>query len=251
MDIKQWYVTNYEKLAHDTDKKPPKFGELWDPYPPNIERVMKAVSPGDMVLDVGGWYKPFTRANYVIDINPYETRGAGGSIGGVKEHFDQSTWIQMDICSQRWPFDDKDFDFVYCGEVLEDVRDPLHICREIIRVGKAGYIEVPSIWIECQYGVDGEPLTDLYPGFHKHKWLVEVTDNRLLFIPKLVYLCTLKFVDDEVSNHYRQCHEIWTSMLYWQDEFEYDVVVYPNTLEVIRKLRDYFSNFDYSRFAVP
>lgn len=248
MEATRLRTEDYEGLARETAKRAPKYRKFWDPYPPNIELVMEAISPKDKVLDIGGWYKPFNRANYAVDINPYKTRGAGGCIGNVEEHFDEKTWIQMDVCSKQLPFDDKEFDFIYCGELLEDVRDPLFVCKEIVRVGKAGYVEVPSIWIECQYGVDGEPMTDLYPGFHKHRWLVNVTDDRLLFIPKLTFLCAFKFIDDELSKRYRENHAIWTSTLYWEDKFEFEEMPYPDTLEVIKRLQDYFSCFDYTLF---
>jgi len=38
----------------------------------------------------------------------------------------------------------KEVDFVSCSHVLEDLRDPIRVCEEIVRVGKRGYIEVPS-----------------------------------------------------------------------------------------------------------
>ena len=48
------------------------------------------------------------------------------------------------MCNSHWPFPDKTFDFVVCSHLLEDVRDPITVCRELCRVGKAGYIETPS-----------------------------------------------------------------------------------------------------------
>jgi hypothetical protein len=32
---------------------------------------------------------------------------------------------------------------VICSHTLEDIRDPLWVCSEMIRIGKAGYIELP------------------------------------------------------------------------------------------------------------
>jgi SAM-dependent methyltransferase len=43
------------------------------------------------------------------------------------------------------PFGDKSFDFVYCSHVLQGVEDPLAACREIMRVGKRGFIETPTL----------------------------------------------------------------------------------------------------------
>ena len=97
---------------------------FYDPYPSDIERVMSLIGEKDKVLDVGGHWKPFNRANAVIDLMPYEHRGGGGSIGLGPEKFSHETWSEMDVCGEKWPFDDKSFDFVYCGQLLEDIRDP-------------------------------------------------------------------------------------------------------------------------------
>src|SRR5436853_6676304 len=41
----------------------------------SLERLEREIAEGDLVLDVGGWIQPFTRADWVIDLMPYETRG--------------------------------------------------------------------------------------------------------------------------------------------------------------------------------
>ena len=44
-------------------------------YQPNEAKVLALIGPDDVVLDVGGWARPFNRANYVMDCHPFETRG--------------------------------------------------------------------------------------------------------------------------------------------------------------------------------
>jgi len=176
--IQRLALTNFPSLLSNRQHEVHRFRRFWDSYPPNVERVLSCIAPADTVLDVGGWYKPFNRADFVVDLHSHDTRGQGGSIGKGPERFSAATWAQMDINETRLPFQDKEIDFVYCGQVLEDVRDPLFVCRELIRVCKAGCIEVPSIWIECQYGVDVESFSHLYLGFHKHRWLVDIKGNR-------------------------------------------------------------------------
>ena len=38
----------------------------------NAERILASLAPTDVVVDVGGWAQPFARANYVIDLMPYD-----------------------------------------------------------------------------------------------------------------------------------------------------------------------------------
>ena len=144
----------------------------------NEKKILKMLKKEDVVLDVGGWDKPFNRANYVLDIQPYKTRGFHGNQGGNKEYFTEKTWIVHDISSKKkLPFKDKFFDFVICSHVLEDIRDPLWLCSEIIRVSKRGYIEFPSIFAELTKGYDN----DKYVGYYHHRWLIELKNKELFF----------------------------------------------------------------------
>jgi hypothetical protein len=120
-------------------------------YEPNVQAIISRLRDDDIVLDVGGWVRPFNRANIVMDAEPYETRGyyrtlgLPASQGGATERFTRSSWIQRDLCERDpWPLADRSADFAVCSHTLEDVRDPVWVCSELVRVAKAGYIEVPS-----------------------------------------------------------------------------------------------------------
>ena len=71
---------------------------------------------------------------------PYETRGLYGRDGpDGPERFSADTWVQRDICDREpYPFEDEQFDFVVCSHTLEDVRDPIWVCDEMVRVAKRG-----------------------------------------------------------------------------------------------------------------
>ena len=153
-------------------------------YEPNVKRVLDLITPTDVVLDIGGWGRPFNRANYVIDAESYETRGYYGTAraaqGGDREFFSQETWIQRDICDHTpFPFADKEIDFVLCSHTLEDVRDPLWVCAEMVRVAKRGYIEVPSRVVESCRGVEPGQV-----GWTHHRWLVDINVNHINFLMK-------------------------------------------------------------------
>jgi hypothetical protein len=135
------------------------------------QRILGTLPDDAVVLDVGGWAVPFPRADWVIDLQPYETRGEWGYDGDpAEERFRADTWVVRDICAREpWPFADDQFDFVVCAHTLEDVRDPIAVCAEIARVGKAGYIEVPSRLWEQSRGVQGD-----WVGWAHHHWLIDI-----------------------------------------------------------------------------
>lgn len=219
-----------------------------DPYPDNLAAALDRIGPGDLVVDVGGWWKPLNRADHVVDLLPYETRAGGGRLGPGPERYDASTWHQFDICDTPWPFDDKSFDFAFCGQTLEDVRDPIAVCRELSRVARRGYVEVPSVWIECTFDVDVGPLTSRYPGYEKHRWLVFHEDDELLFVPKQVWLGLVEFVPASVSTKWRSDQRIWTTPAHWEDEIRARELAFSGQKQIIPLLRDYFDRFDYSPF---
>lgn len=135
--------------------------------------------PDDLrVLDVGGWAAPLPRADAVIDLLPYETRGLyGPPVDPATERFTADTWIQRDICATApWPFADDEFDLVVCSHTLEDVRDPVRVCEELVRVARAGYVEVPAPVHELTYGLHGP-----WVGWSHHHWITELRDGGLRF----------------------------------------------------------------------
>jgi ubiquinone/menaquinone biosynthesis C-methylase UbiE len=219
-----------------------------DPLPENIAAALRRVQEGDLVLDVGGHWKPLQRADHVIDVAPYETRADGGRLGSGPERFTRATWHQFDICDGRWPFPDSYFDFAYCGQTLEDVRDPIFVCRELSRVAKRGYVEVPSAWIECVYDVDAHELSLHYPGYEKHRWIVLERSDNLLFIPKQVWQCLFRFIPEELAERYRQDQRIWTTALHWEGSFRAQELIFAGQQTIVPLLKAYFAAFDYGRY---
>jgi methyltransferase family protein len=144
------------------------------------ERILRDLPDDALVLDIGGWGKPFPRADWVVDMKDYATRGLYGREPGGEERFSADTWVQQDVCGAApLPFEDDRFDFVVCSQTLEDVRDPVRVCAEIMRVGKAGYIETPSRLEEQSYGFQGP-----WVGWGHHHWMVETGEGRIEFVFK-------------------------------------------------------------------
>lgn len=193
----------------------------------NSDAVMNRLSPKDLVLDIGGWAHPFNRANYVMDSGPYESRGFYNRtfarnnpfppIGGSVEFFSKSTWIQRDICDKApFPFTDKQLDYVICSHTLEDIRDPLWVCSEMMRVSKAGYIEVPSrVWETCRGMEPG------ITGLSHHRWLIEISGNSLRFLPKFHRIHNWRYSFPRSFLRQLSPRESVT-WLFWENSFEFE-----------------------------
>lgn len=169
------------------------------------------------MLDVGGYIKPLARADWVIDVMPYEGHGPHGREGSGPERFTRDTWVQRDIClHERWPFDDDQFDFVVCSHTLEDVRDPVWVCAELIRVARAGYIEVPSRLEEQSYGFQGP-----WAGWGHHHWLVDVSDGHIEFVFKHHVLHNRR--SDHFPAGFRDSlrEELRVQQLWWEGSFSF------------------------------
>jgi SAM-dependent methyltransferase len=179
-------------------------------------RILGQLSTGDLVLDVGGWADPFERADWVIDLLPYETRGLYGSRERGDERFGEDTWVARDICDREpWPFADGQFDFAICSHTLEDVRDPVWVCRELMRVARAGYVETPSRLEEQAFGVQGP-----WVGWGHHHWLVDRTDEGLAFVFKHHILHARPDMQVPLERWRSATPEERTVSLWWQGSFE-------------------------------
>ena len=140
------------------------------------------------VLDVGGAYAPLNTATHVIDIVDFDQRREPLDRAELTR-FTRETWSVHDICSTPWPFPDKHFDFAFCSHTLEDIRDPIAVCKELSRVASAGYVETPSRLRESFHRKRGYLLRrvvgrPIRVGFDHHRWFVEEEDGGLVFTAK-------------------------------------------------------------------
>lgn len=124
----------------------------------NTEEICSylGILPKHLVLEVGGAGNPFGRANVVCDL----TFGSCAQRNGAPATFrDDVTYVEAAV--ESLPFRDNEFDFVYCTQVLEHVVDPVLACRELARVARSGFVEVPS-----RFG-------ELCNGNPSHRWIID------------------------------------------------------------------------------
>jgi hypothetical protein len=180
------------------------------------------------ILDLGcsnNNYWP--EANHYADIWEFEET--------FKEKKLNFTRIQPD---QKLPFKDKEFDYVICAHVIEHVNDPVMFKSEIERIGKAGYIELPTrLNDNMVFGCDEEEFG--------HKWWFEFDDDnkKLVFAKRInaiekfvsvgsIFALTEIFQDSFII----QAH--WTNEISLEKRAPYEVKKKIGFLTIIKK---YFS----------
>jgi hypothetical protein len=190
----------------------------------SVARIEDELGEEALVLDVGGWAKPLPRADWVIDLHPHATRGLYEyDRASASERFSVKTWVQRDVCDREpWPFSDDQFDFAVCAQTLEDLRDPLWVCSELVRVARAGYVEVPSRLEEQSLGVDGER----WAGWSHHRWLCDVREGGIRFVHKPHHLHARPDRHLSAAFHARLAPEQRTACLWWSGSFAYGEEVF-------------------------
>lgn len=134
------------------------------------------------VIDLGGGQSPHVAAQVILDkywddsshrmggIDSWKGGGAdllSGNLEKVGETEWKPTLVGGDFTDL--PFADKSFDFAICNCALEHVEDPVRACREMSRIAKAGFIEVPRFISEW-----------LYPQGEIHKYVFDEIDGKLI-----------------------------------------------------------------------
>lgn len=220
-------------------------------------KVLAVIKDTDIVLDVGGAPKPLARANYLIDIIPYdndkademelEHRASKGYIGSGEPSFTEKTWFEVDFANhERFPLADKSIDFVFCSHTLEDIGDPLWIIQEMQRVGKRGYIEVPSRVYESAYvGGNWKVYKDYPVGYYHHRWLIENINGVLTFVHKspLLLLYKLFQIPHDTVEKKDTFVEYW-----WEDTIRAEEKFAFGAHRVFEDLRDFKIRW-YSKFS--
>ncbi len=131
-------------------------------------RIAIPVDHTALVLDVGSGDKPHWRADVLLDRFIGDDH-AGQRSGASSARVDRPLF---DADAADMPFADAAFDYAICSHVLEHVVHPDAVIRELTRVAKAGYIEVP------------EAASAKIVDFPSHLWWVTLQDGVLVFTAK-------------------------------------------------------------------
>jgi len=113
---------------------------------------IKSIFPQDKVLEIGPGATPHPRSDVFLEkifTTEAELVAQSGHVGKL-----QTDKKVVTYSGDKFPFTDKEFDYVICSHVLEHVEDVPGFLKEIMRVGKKGYLEFPTFYYEYLHNIE-------------------------------------------------------------------------------------------------
>ena len=163
------------------------------------------------ILDIGCGYTASKFAKVICDVQD------------LSNHYQDKKFIRL--TEKKLPFKDKEFDFVVASHVMEHVEDIVFFIKELERVSKKGYVELPTM------------LEDnlVFENKKDHLWHMDFDDveNKLLISKKIQYFEPVLTVST-----IKKLNEVFrTSLvleLIWEDTINY--IVNQSTEDTFKKL---------------
>ena len=152
------------------------------------------------ILDIGCGYKANKYANVICDVQD------------LSNHYQDKRFVKLN--EKKLPFKDKEFDFVVASHVMEHIKDVEFFIKELERVSKKGYIELPTM------------LEDnlVFENKKDHLWHMDFDDveNKLLISKKIQYFEPILTVST-----IKKLDEIFRKSLiielFWEDTIDYKI----------------------------
>ena len=133
---------------------------------------IKNIKQTDHVLEIGPGGAPHPRSDVLLEKRFNDLDEAEGQRGFAPPLKDKYKGKAVYYDGGRFPFQNKEFDYVICSHVLEHVEEVDFFTSEITRVGNKGYLEYPTIYYDYIYN------------FQEHKTLLFQNGNVLYWMPK-------------------------------------------------------------------
>jgi len=163
------------------------------------------------ILDIGCGYNASKFAKVICDVQD------------LSSYYQNKKFIRL--TEKKLPFKDKEFDFVVASHVMEHVEGVDFFIKELERVSKKGYIELPTM------------LEDnlVFENKKDHLWHMDFDDveNKLLISKKVQYFEPVLTVST-----IKKLNEVFRSSLVleliWEDTINY--IVNQSTEDTFKKL---------------
>lgn len=159
-----------------------------------FKEKITAIKKNYRVLEVGPGGSPYPRSDVYLEKNFSDEEETIAQKGFSLNKIDEKKTVYYD--GGKFPFKDKEFDYVICSHVLEHVPEsdlPLFIC-ELERVAKRGYIEFPNVFYEL---INFQPV---------HLWFMNYHNNQIILLEKCKFKSNL-------------IHKLYREMFYNPDNF--------------------------------
>jgi ubiquinone/menaquinone biosynthesis C-methylase UbiE len=163
------------------------------------------------ILDIGCGYNASKFAKVICDVQD------------LSNHYQDKKFIRL--TEKKLPFKDKEFDFVVASHVMEHVEDVNFFIKELERVSKKGYIELPTM------------LEDnlVFENKKDHLWHMDFDDveNKLLISKKVQYFEPVLTVSTikKLNGVFRSSLVL---ELIWEDTINY--IVNQSTEDTFKKI---------------
>ena len=174
------------------------------------------------ILDIGCGYSANNYATTICDVQD------------LSNFYKDRNFVILE--NNNLPFDDNHFDFVISSHVMEHVKDLEYFIKEIQRVSKKGYIELPT------------KLEDnlVFENKKEHLWQMEFDDvnHKLLISKKIQFLEPVLTVStiQKMREYFRSSLIL---ELFWENKIEYEFIEVnqdrKDALNLITLLRKFIS----------
>ena len=135
----------------------------------------------------------------------------------IDDHHESFAKLNLDYTkierNKKLPFKDKEFDYVILSHVLEHVPNLIEFKEELTRIGKSGYIELPTKFYDNVVFGSDEPILG-------HKWWFEFDDDKKILKYTKKIAAIEKFMSVGTSWKFQEYFEdSFILQFYWKDNF--------------------------------
>ncbi|TDN89152.1 methyltransferase family protein [Salegentibacter sp. 24] len=186
---------------------------------------IKSINPTDRVLEVGPGATPHPRSDIFLELNYEDERERIAQSGNVGLLNTNKEIVYYD--GGKFPFEDKEFDYVICSHVLEHVPDADEFLKEVQRVGRKGYLEFPTVYYDYLYNFPEHQLF-LFENMGVIYWMTKKESGLQDFnaIQKFFNIsCELKYY--ETINNFKN---------YFFQGFEWEEVIISQKVNDLQKI---------------
>lgn len=107
------------------------------------------------------------------------------------------------------------FDYCLISHTLEDLSNPVFVCRMMKLIAKQGFIIVPSKYIESTR------INKIWRGHPHHKWIFNFENDNFIAYPKLNFIEYLDYINDLENLSSKDNQEL---QIFWENDIDLKVI---------------------------